>query len=261
MKLRGLIFRELYLGRKNIILTVLIWLIFVAVGILMRLSILYGNMANMPDADLADAEPALYNIFTYLPILVLMFVNVSFEKNIFSDYNSKWSLFVYTTPLSEYKYVGVKFLLMTVMSSVTFALSLTNAAVLCKLNGKTFDGKIIFNVLYIVLIMLILFLTFYALAYRFRSEKTVGIIQAVIIFVLYALSSGVVCYFMYRFNQEHPGLSDEEATKIFNSYFYSLYDKVYGIVSAASPFIITILIALAVLLYFLSVKAMKRRES
>ena len=165
MKQKGLIFRELYLGRKNIILTMLIWLIFVVVGILFRLSMLYGNMAHRPEADLADAEPVLYNIFMYFPILVLMFVNWSLGRNIFSDYNSKWSLFAYTTPVSEYKYVGAKFLIMVLMSFMTFALSLANAAVLCKLNGKHFDGKIIFNVLFIVLIMLIFFLVSCALAY------------------------------------------------------------------------------------------------
>ena len=261
MKLRGLIFRELYLGRKNIILMVLIWIIFVAVGILMRLSMLYGNMANMPEADLADAEPALYNIFTYLPILVLMFANGPFEKNIFSDYKSKWSLFVYTTPVSEYKYVGAKFLLMTVMSFVTFALSLANSAVLCKLNGKTFDGKIILNVLYIVLIMLILFLVFCTLAYRFRSEKKTGIVQAGGIAVLYASAMGAVFYFMHRFNQAHPGISEEEAATLLNSYKDSLCDRANEIISTAKPFLLTVLTALIVLLYFFCVKAMKRRES
>lgn len=255
IKIKGLFFRELYLSRKNYLLITAIWFMIVALGILIRLSMLYGNMRNIPVEDLANSEMVLFYIFSYAPAIII-FSAVSFNfDGIISDYSSKWTTFSYSTPVSEYRYVGVKYSIRCIFTVSAFAFSICCAEVMCILYGKKLTGTMVDVLLIILLFSAIFGVVGEQLAYRFKDKNKVqtrlmlcGFVLAVPIIIV--LINALKKYTDVDLTNDGVGLI--ELIEALKKIEFSV-----GFISIICPILI---IGVLVAGYFLSVKAMARRE-
>ena len=258
--MKGLVFRELYLGRKNILLTTLVWIMFVIIGILIRLSMLYGNMAKLPLEDLVRTETVICNAFIYAPILVLMSANMVLSLNTFSDYTTKWALFGYASPVSEYRYIGAKFLLMGGISFAAFMLNLVNTFVMCTLCDRRFDSNLVLSLLCVVMCMIFLFTVGLILVYKFRSKKKLSVFFGITAVVIYGGIIGGMFYLAGRFERLYPNMSNDQRSEIMDKYLINFAGKLKHFFTDKIPLFPFVFIAVMVVLYFVCVKVMKRRE-
>ncbi len=258
--MKGLVFKEFYLSRKNIILITFFWFLFVMVGILLRLSILYGNLAKLNNEDYADSELMLYFGFLYLPVVLIMSLNQVLLQNIYSDYSTKWTQFGYTLPVSEYRYVGSKFMVTGIISCTGFLLSLVNAAAMCILWDRKLDAELVLSLLSVVMFIIIAFVGNCAFAYRFKNPKT----QGIIIFILMVIIMGGLFtgfgHLILKINKQYPNINDNQRAKIVSGYIGNLLNRAKELLFDIMPFLPLIFIVVMFLLYFLCVREMKRRE-
>ena len=101
--MKGLLFREFYLGRKYYGLSLLIFFLVAALSILVRLSMLYGNLSLSSEESFLHIDDTAKNILTALPCIVIFITLCTDAGVVFSDFNSGWLRFCSTTPLSEKK--------------------------------------------------------------------------------------------------------------------------------------------------------------
>ncbi|MBO5266614.1 MAG: hypothetical protein J6B08_04875, partial [Ruminiclostridium sp.] len=64
--MKGLIFRELYLGRKNMLVVAAVSFVFGIIGILIRLSMNIGNLALLSEETLTELDLNTYMIFSVM---------------------------------------------------------------------------------------------------------------------------------------------------------------------------------------------------
>lgn len=253
MRLKGLIYRELYLMRKNSLLIVFLWFMLSFLGILIRLSILYGNMASMPAKDLEETSPVLFTIFIYLPAFLIMLIPTLTDEVIYADFASKWNIFAYTTPVSEKRYLGAKYIVKAATFIVGFALSLLSASILCALNSRALDGEIMTGLLFLLLAMSIMSFFSSKLAYKYRERSKAqmrGIVAGVILYFLSMGSVAAICVYL-----DKQGL-EADLEKVITT----IKNAVSEYCMAVSPFVPFTVIAVLTLSYFRDVKALKRRE-
>ncbi len=84
-----LIYRELYLTRKILHHQLLSLAIIFILEVLVRLSMISGNLSHMNDGDLQAIDEVTHYLFTYL-IPLVFFLVIDSGSVIVSDAKSKW---------------------------------------------------------------------------------------------------------------------------------------------------------------------------
>lgn len=259
MHLKGLVFRELYLGRKSYLLLTAIWLFMIVLGIMIQLSILYGNLSKEPAEELVKTVPTMLSIFTYAPAAIL-FATVANNNVIFSDYSVKWNIFSITTPISEKKYVGAKYLIRACMLVAAFALSIANAAVLYSLADRTLDGMTVTILLWITLAVSIIGVVLGQLAYKYRDKSKSEKMIILYFVILYVIFVGLFLYNLLSFKKANPDIDGDMIMDAFAGQLEADFGWLSDAFFAAEPFLPFAVIIVLAVGYFLDVKAMKRRE-
>ena len=259
MKMKGLIFKELYLGRKNYLLMTAIWFMLSVLGILIRLSMLYGNLANIPTITSDGTDLIIFYTFMYAPAFVL-FLSINFNIDIIaSDFASKWSDFSYTTPISEYGYAGIRYMLKAALCVITFALSLANAGIMSGLYGKELNIVTVNVLLVTLLFVIIISVIAEVLMYRCRSKNKVQAILIAGAFIFAGLVGLILFMLAKNFMLVETfknGIGIPEIAAVIESLISTLYIP-HGVFSAVCSVAI---IAALTAGYRLNAKAIGRRE-
>ena len=210
--MRGLIYKELYLSRKQWIMGGALIAGFILLELLVMFSFRYGNLA-----DISGKESSVDVCFTLFSILVCIAAYAVFESDnggIEADFKAKWNLYGYTLPVSEYKLAAVKTGKIAAGFLTGTAISLLNYLVLLGVTGRGFEKVYIYASLAIGLIFLLVACIVIPLTYRFKNEKiSYGILAIVYAAVMWGISS-YMADFQKKFTEAHPDMdefaSDEE---------------------------------------------------
>lgn len=256
MKIKGLIFRELYLERKNYLLSGILVIVILTMGILMRLSMLYGNLASQPKEDLETLGLEIFYIFTYVPIFIMISQTIVNNNVFFLDCSSGWMKLSYTTPVSAKKYVGVTYLIKIGIVTFSIILNTVYSAILCKLFDRRLDGKLMTGVFSMVLIIILVGEIFNQFAYKYKDIKKTQ--NTVLVIVMAFLVVLVFLFYMWRnaVSKADPSVSDEQ-------FLGMVKDKMLLVFDSISQYVFVIPVAIIAIMgigYFLSVRAMNRRE-
>ena len=139
--MRGLIYRELYLARKSYIGGLIAVAMFIILGVLIRMSLLYGNLADLEADAYKMVDLVSYIAFSYLP-LVLLFIPFAGDGGVsISDYKSKWMLYEYTLPYNEKQLAGVKYIIKIGLMLLAFLLAFGNLLLFGGLSGQGIRGN------------------------------------------------------------------------------------------------------------------------
>lgn len=104
--IKTLIYRELYLGRKNYIILAAIPCIFSGFCMLVALSTQIGNLANFVPQNISAEESAAVYEFMLPLISAFCFMCISISAHTEdSDYKSGWINFQYACPVKEESFV------------------------------------------------------------------------------------------------------------------------------------------------------------
>lgn len=246
--MKELIFRELYLTRKDRILNLVISLIFLLVGILVMLSMSFGNLSRPTEQLTEENITGIYYICMYGVAFIIMLSSGYNNKLIFSDYAVKWVCFSRTTPIGERKYTGAALAVNIVMSVIGLAGAIGYVSVLSAVSGRTVDSGMLLNLVNAWAVGVCLSELITVLSYYCRTLKMFSAFIAVALLVFYALWMILVAVI--------AGSPMEEAIFAFVKNAAELYMNNRGILALFSPFVCAVFVLLG---WLLSAEIVKRR--
>lgn len=213
--MKSLLYREMYLGRKRYIIMGGMALMISVVGILVRLSMLYGNMAHLDTETFKSVDNATFYFFSLIPFVIMLSSVFATVEVICDDYKFKWNVYCRSTHMTCMSWVMIKYL-MVIMLSV---FSCVNGMLYCVLLSHIAKIKMPLSIFKYYLLILGVFLIMngiaMALAYKYKNinNVVVRIVGAVIVMGV----AGYVILFkkLETFSERHPEIPAEMSVMVF----------------------------------------------
>ncbi len=243
--LNGLIFRELYVARKSYTAMMGIFCGVVLLIFLVLLSFEYGNLANLPAETLESTRGTVRAFALFLPAVIFSLNASAFVDTSVYELDEKWIRFVYASPVSEVKYMGVKYGIIFVLGIVGYGISSLVAFAVGEIMGVPAAFGDYAIIALIVLAVTLGSVLISILCYLFKS------VMAAIVTVLIVLYGGMT---VLVFNSDLSPATDE--TELLNS----IFDGITGFSEAIFPFSPLILIATVAIGFGGAVLCFKQRD-
>lgn len=247
--MKGMIYRELYLARKTYLVGGIAVALFILLGVLIRLSLIYGNLAGLEEDAFEFVDLASYYAFSYLP-LVLLGITFSGDGGVaISDYRSRWCLYSYTLPMKEQNQAMVKFVIKVGLLLLTFLLGIGNLALFAGLSGRSIESGSIQLLLIVMMLVGVISAAVTPMTIRYKSANAV-IIRIVIAVIIVWMG----LMFRMRFlAAEYSNLNIEDAVDL-------LFEKMIEFRDVLAMLAPILLILALVLGYLATVRQLKKRE-
>lgn len=192
--MKGLLYKELCLGKKNFLVFLILSLMFFVLGILVMFSMKIGNLKHLPIED-PSSVTLLVTVFSYLPAILFMFSASTCQQSICGDYSSGWMRYSYTLPVNPYKYIGVRYVLAGVIMFLGLVYFLLSSGVMCVLAERKWKYAMFETFALILLVFITIFLISLPLALKVKKMQTltnIGVVTCVLMYFAF----GVVFFFM-----------------------------------------------------------------
>jgi hypothetical protein len=180
---KGLLYKEWCLGKKLFGGFLLLTVLFSMLGILVSLSLQFGNLKGESDA--------IVRIFFYVPYLILLFSADICLQSVYRDYASGWMNYSYTMPTNSGKAVGARYLTGAILFGFSFVYNLVYSVILGAVSTVSYRAGDLKNQLLLLAAACLLFGFFLPLSFHFRTGRSVSAIAIGILAVVY-VGTGVV---------------------------------------------------------------------
>lgn len=243
--MKGLIFRELYLGRKNMLVVAAVSFVFGIIGILIRLSMNIGNLSLLSEETLTELDLNTYMIFSVMTGALLLMISTVISEVSGMDYKAKWMGFQYTTPVTEEKYMLAKYLLMLALTAAAAVPAFINAAIIGALSGRPLDMNITSVLVMISCVTVLLNVLQTALTHLLHSFE-----KAMYVYIVL----GIAAYMLFVVKLDSMNIVSESDS------LASLSNEVFGFCREYMGIAVIATAVLVITGYFLTTAFMKRRE-
>lgn len=245
----GLFYREFYPTLKELIACYVVGIALCIVFYLIKLSMEIGNLANMSGGNLEMLKMMLPGYAIYLPgVLFMAQVNGSMSAFQF-EMTPKFRCFTASIPVSEWKFVGVKFLTSASILFVGILAAFLNAAIMCSIYDVAFDKTIIANLLLCAVGVSVICAGLYLFNYLFRNPMAALITFLVVMY-------GVVIIWMIPNFEEIEQLATENEMNAVSL----ILEDITDFSTAFLPFSVPCIIGVLGLGWVLCALLAKRRE-
>lgn len=261
--MKGLMYKEWFLSKKYRVITLSIYVLMLIMCILVRISSVCGNIANM------EGKGMLNDKFFIIMGLALPAVlcGMSFTSQTLNDEKCRFRQYSHTLPLTEKQIVGSLYIFNLIMLGIYMLAGWLNYFLACAVFGKDIDLKYL---LYIFIIG-ILFFTVCCFntsnAYRFRSPKICAAIITSICIIAYLGLAGAFVYLMYSYCKDrgYDLFADDSDEEVPDALIIDFNEDLSRCLRwTGTHFCWLIVLAVAALIYFSfrrSVRALERRGS
>lgn len=242
----GLFYRETASMFKELILC---YVIAIALGIifyLIKLSMEIGNLADMPEDKMLILKPVLHIYALYFPSF--LFLAQSTTSSFHFDVCKNWRCYIASTPVSEWKYMGIKFIISFAALLTGTIFSFINAAVMCSVYDVKFDKSVAANLLLSAALVSLVLAVLYILNFLFRNPNTA-------VFTFAALLCAVIMFIFFNNISILEEASEDGAEGL-----KMMTEKISDFSTAFMPFAIPCIIVLHTLGWMICSLLAKRRE-
>ncbi|MDE5737645.1 MAG: hypothetical protein K2H93_04695 [Oscillospiraceae bacterium] len=254
--MKGLLFRELYLGRKFYLSTFIVQFITTGLAFLVLLSMKIGNLANLDDSiiDMEFFNGMIKALF--IVALPVIYFCITGENGVhISDIKSRYYLFYDTLPVSAFQKTMIKYIIKFSLFVYALGMSMLSAWGYTVMNGIAFDRNIYLMVLAVALLALMINTYQDPLILLCKSQKAITKISGSV-FVILAL-----CYFGFAFYmmseiQKYQQLYPDDEMKFLDD----MLEKLNSLVDNFAIYVPFLMIAFFVISFVCSYFAIKRRE-
>ncbi len=250
--MKGLLYKEFFLGRKNYFAFLALAFVFALLGVLVCLSMICGNLQTLPTED-PEGVKVLAMVFTYVPYSLLLAATFCGCNSIYSDRTSGFMRFSYTLPVKTEVMVGARYLIEIMILIAGFLFGIVNASIISAMTNIPFDIGIVKNMVVILGCMVFVYAWELPLAFRFQNPKTVSAVMVAFCVALYFVAGGLLISGMKQFTSLAENGNEEE-------YLQILMDKYSGIRDMVFPLLPLLIFGVIGISFLLSVKFLKRRE-
>ena len=242
--MKGLLYKEWCLGKKNCGLFLALSLVFCLLGILVFLSMICGNLQSWPSKE-PESVKVFAMTFTYVPYILMLFTATSVNQSIFTDYESGWMKYSYTLPHKAIKVIGAKYVYVGITFVIAFIFGLVNAGVICFMSKETFSSDTLKNMVVIMVFAVVEMAVVIPLAILFKQGRTLSTIGAVFFMAVYIISG----YILVELEEKYPG----KVEKILPNLFVDVRDIL-------TKFSILIIVLVIIVSIYAACKIYQRRE-
>ena len=205
--MRGIIFKELYISRKKIYISIATYFFLMLLCVLVKMSAEFGNIRLL---DKEAVENTL-NITFYFFVFGLLVVFTGFlVNNVPADLKSRWSIYQRTLPFTERQLVGAGYITNAVVLLVMCAFHTLMTGIMCMAFRMKFHAYYIYIFLVVSLVLFLANALIMFSHYRFRDEKKAAVFSGIILAAVYLAISSVL---FSRLN-EYGEMSKKEAARI-----------------------------------------------
>jgi len=183
--LKGLFYREFYLGRKSYLAFGLMTVIMVLMFSLILLSFKSGNLALLEEAE--ESRKDLEQMMMYFITVICSFVSFVGVDTIHLDFNSKWSGFAFASPVKEEIYVGIKYIIMLALNVLGFIVGVLCGIIFCTIQGTEFTLNNLAAIAWIDAFVIVGGVCFMVFAYLFRDIIKASIAFTALFLILMVL--------------------------------------------------------------------------
>ncbi len=246
--MKGLIYKDLMLSRKYYIMAFLYCFMFALLAFLVRVSMICGNLSY--NEEILDSFGKNMYILRYIPCVIFLFAFSADGAAIFSDFNSGWHRFCSTTAIGEKRIAGAKLLSRTASVTAAYLVSLLYITIFCLAGSDSLTWHMISNVTAIYFTVLGAAFISITLSFVFQKKQTVEIFLTAAAGLIGLAGTSVM---MIKLNS----MNVEEDFDLLD-FFRIEYGWIFSyILPAAAVF----LAAAVVSAFFVSVRALQRREN
>lgn len=251
--MKGLIFREMYLAKKNYIICAFSLLLVVILEVMVRLSINFGNLSKLEPGSLNDTDNITFYLFIFGIAAASYAVFLNDGAIVMSDIKCGWQTFSFTIPVSETRLVLVKYVIKLFWLVLIFVFSVLNALMVCGISGRPFDGLLVKVLLGIFALASAITFVYTPLMLKFRSSGVVsGIFMALFALVYFGSMSRVMAFL-----EEHGSEDEDAAAEALTAWLKDIANTVKPYVVPAGILLVICTFAAG---FFASVRLLKRRE-
>ena len=184
--MKQLIYRDIYLIRKNLLVIFGIFLAFFLCGFIAFLSARYGNIAKYSkDGKFIDEVIDVSRYFAVMGAVLLGTVVEDVTRILHKDYAVGWHWYMKATHFTAEKIVGAKFILIYALNAISFVLGILSFTFMEHISGRTTHAA--YPVLAAGSIFLVLTGSFYTVleyVYKGKNSKKADLIRICPIIIL-----------------------------------------------------------------------------
>jgi hypothetical protein len=192
---KGLLYKEWCLGKKLFGRFLLLAVLFSVLGILVSLSLQFGNLKGEDDT--------FVRLFFYVPYLILLFSADICLQSVYRDYASGWMNYSYTMPTHCTQAVGARYLTGALLFGFSFVYNLVYSVILGSVSTISYQAEDMKNQVILLAVACLVFGVFLPLAFHFRTGRSVSAIAVGILAVAY-MGSGVVMMILVEDGADLP---------------------------------------------------------
>jgi hypothetical protein len=179
---KGLLYKEWCLGKRLFFGFLLLAVLFSVLGILVSLSLQFGNLKG--ESDL------VVRIFFYVPYLILLFSADICLQSVYRDYASGWMNYSYTMPMVCGKAVGARYLTGMLLLGFSFVYNLVYSVILGAVSTISYNVGDLKNQFILLAVGCLVLGIFLPLAFHFKTGRSVSAIAIGILAAIY-MGTGV----------------------------------------------------------------------
>lgn len=254
--MKSLLYREMYLGRKRYIIMGGMALMISVVGILVRLSMLYGNMAHLDAETFKSVDSATFYSFSLIPFVILLSSIFATVEVICDDYKSKWNVYCRSTSMTCMSWVMLKYMIVIILS----VFSCVYGILYCVLLSNIAKRKIplsIFKYYFLILgVFLIINGIAMVLAYKYKNINNVVVRIVGAVSVMGVAGYVIIFNRLENFSERHPEIPAEMSVIVF---IKKLINKI-NFSNITTCILCLIIIGIMGLTMYLSVRYFKTSE-
>ncbi len=258
---KGIIYRELYLNRKRYIVGFVVYIAMLFIGVLIRMSMSFGNLAHDDEEVLNSMDMITYYMFTLATPLILIISFAETPEIIVSDHKTNWTRFSYTFPISTKKMALYKTGISACGYLISVIISILNFCIFCSLCNRKFD---VFNFKIMMIVMFVFELTTaneQILTYKFKNITLTQVVTGLIFTVmLMAGGLGIAVYMGKAIDKYAIDIENDDMSGM-DMFLDELADKLKNIMDVFVIFVPFLIVGIFVLEYFLTKKILSRREN
>ena len=247
--MKGLLYSDYQITRKFYIMGFLYCGMFALMSVLVRLSMLYGNIAH--NSETLTSMQNDFPLIRYFVCLIFLLTFGAEGETVFADKNTGWLRFCQTTAVTDKQMVAEKFCFRFITVIVAYLIDLCYLILLSVVSGDMMYRNLFKNVTMICGMVLIG--AFFDMTLRFilKNKPSVTLLE---IGVIGILGIAVVPYMMNKMKK--MGMTDEVAVGDL------LPIELFTQIKPYLLFIVFVgIIIVAVAGFLVSVRAMQRREN
>lgn len=189
--IKSLIYKEFYMARKQLLIGTAAFLIFAVVCIMIEVSFLTGNLANLPAVVAGDIKAGVdFGAYIY-PALIACSLTMFVVETSLKDEAVAWKRFYYAAPASNIDFAVAKYAAVLITLLAEIAVSFVYAAFLCRITGVKFSAVHVAYIMVAAVLMTLMTVLNQVGVLLFRTRDKAGLFMFGVMVGIVVILAGI----------------------------------------------------------------------